>query len=193
MQIMGQLGITPNTSLISAVLVMVVARVPLVVARRFRNLERQNYVLSIASAAGFAAANCGFVAIAMFYIMGRTDMLLPMAFGTLVGSVISVFVTGRLFDSKIYPARGAWPLGAAVANSLEAGDSGGKKGFQLLQGLAVGALASILGIPAAGVGIAFIANMVTMAALAVGIVLRGIPPSFSAGLTLAIRILPRVL
>lgn len=181
MQIMGQLGITPNTSLISAVLVMVVARVPLVVARRFRNLERQNYVLSIASAAGFAAANCGFVAIAMFYIMGRTDMLLPMAFGTLVGSVISVFVTGRLFDSKIYPARGAWPLGAAVANSLEAGDSGGKKGFQLLQGLAVGALASILGIPAAGVGIAFIANMVTMAALAVGIVLRGYSTFFFRG------------
>ena len=181
MQIMGQLGITPNTSLISAVLVMVVARVPLIAAQRFRNLERQNYVLSIASAAGFSAANCGFVAFAMLYVMGRTDLILPMAFGTLVGSMITVATAGRLFDTKIFPARGAWPLGSAVASSLEAGDSGGRKGFQLLQGLAVGALSGVFGIPAAGVGIAFIANMVTMAALAVGIVLRGYVPRFFGG------------
>ncbi|MCL2217920.1 MAG: peptide transporter, partial [Defluviitaleaceae bacterium] len=41
------------------------------------------------------------------------------------------------------------------------------------QGLAVGAIASFLGIPAAGVGIAFIANMISMAALGVGMILRG--------------------
>jgi len=173
MQIMGQFGISPNTSLISAVLVMVVARIPLLAAKKFRNLERQNYVLSIASSAGFAAANCGFVAIAIMHIMGRYDLIIPMAFGTLIGSMISVFVTGRLFDSKIFPAKGAWPLGVAIANSLDAGDKGGKKGFELLQGLAVGAIASVFGIPAAGVGIVFIANMVTMAALGIGMVLRG--------------------
>ena len=176
MQIMGQFGTAPNTSLISAVLVMIVARIPLMVAKRFRNLERQNYVLSIASSAGFAAANCGFVAVAVMFIMGRNDLIIPMAFGSLIGSMISVFVVGRIFDSKIFPARGAWPLGAAIAASLEAGDEGGKKGFQLLQGLIVGAIASFLGIPAAGVGIAFIANMITMAALGAGMILRGYSP-----------------
>jgi len=173
MQIMGQFGIAPNTSLISAVLVMVVARIPLVVVSRFRNLERQNYVLSVASSAGFAAANCGFVAIATMFVLGQNGLVIPMAFGTLIGSFISVFVTGRIFDSRIFPAKGAWPLGVAVATSLEAGDKGGKKGFELLQGLAIGVVASIFGVPAAGVGIVFIANMFTMSALGVGMILRG--------------------
>ena len=173
MQIMGQFGTSPNTSLIGAVLVMVVARVPLSVAKKFRNLERQNYVISIASAAGFAAANCGFVAIAIVFILGRGDLIFPMAVGALIGSMISIFIMGRLFDSKIFPARGAWPMGQATASAIEAGDAGGKKGLELLTGLVVGAVASFFGIPAAGVGIAFIANMGSMAALGVGMILRG--------------------
>ncbi|MCL2217817.1 MAG: OPT/YSL family transporter, partial [Defluviitaleaceae bacterium] len=156
MQIMGQLGTAPNTSLIGVVLVMIVARIPLMTARRFRNPQRQNYVISIASAAGFTAANCGFVAIATMFILGKNDLIVPVAFGALVGSMISVSVIGRIFDSKIFPAGGAWPMGQAIATAIQAGDEGGKKGFQLLQGLAVGAIASFLGIPAAGVGIAFI-------------------------------------
>jgi len=173
MQIMGQFGTSPNTSLIGAVLVMIVARVPLAVAKSFRHLERQNYVLSMASAAGFAAANCGFVAIAVMFLMGRGDLIMPMAFGALIGSMLSIFIMGRLFDSKIFPATGAWPMGQAVATAIEAGDTGGKKGFQLATGLAIGAVASFFGIPAAGVGIAFIADMGAMAALGVGMILRG--------------------
>jgi len=173
MQIMGQFGMAPNTSLIGAVLVMIVARIPLAIAKSFRHLERQNYVLSIASAAGFSAANCGFVAIAIVFIMGRNDLIIPMAFGALIGSMISIFIMGRLFDSKIFPATGAWPMGQAVATAIEAGDEGGKKGFQLLTGLAAGAVASFFGIPAAGVGIAFIADMGSMAALGIGMILRG--------------------
>ena len=176
MQIMGQFGTAPNTSLIGAVLVMIVARIPFAAAQRFRNLERQNYVLSIASSAGFASANCGFIAVAVMYILGRYDLVIPMAFGSLVGSMISVFVVGRIYDSKIFPARGSWPLGAAIATALEAGDSGGKKGFQLLQGLVVGGIAAFFGVPAAGVGIAFVANMISMTALASGMVLRGYVP-----------------
>ena len=184
MQIMGQFGTTPNTSLISAVLVMVVARIPITVAQRFRNLERQNYVLSIASAAGFSAANSGFVAIAIMFVMGRDDLIIPMAFGSLIGSMISVFATGRLYDSKIFPVKGSWPLGTAIANSLEAGDEGGNKTQQLLQGLIVGAIASIFRIPAAGVGIAFIANMISMVALASGMIVRGYSASLFNGFDL---------
>ena len=173
MQIMGQFGTSPNTSLIGAVLVMIVARIPLAAAKSFRHLERQNYVLSLASSAGFTAANCGFVAVAVMFILGRNDLIVPIAIGALMGSVISIFIMGRLFDSKIFPATGAWPMGQAVASAIEAGDEGGKKGLELLVGLVVGAVASFFGIPAAGVGIAFIANMGSMAALAVGMILRG--------------------
>jgi len=106
-------------------------------------------------------------------MMGRYDLIVPMAFGALIGSMISIFVMGRLFDSRIFPATGAWPMGQAVAKTITAGDEGGKKGFQLLTGLVVGAVCGFFGIPAAGVGIAFIANMGSMAALGVGMILRG--------------------
>ena len=173
MQIMGQFGTTPNTSLIGVALVMVVARLPLAAAQRFRDTQRQNYVLSIASSAGFTAANCGFVAIATMMVLGRSDLVVPVTIGALVGSVITVYTTGKIFDSKIFPVDGAWPMGKAVATTIEAGDEGGKKGWQLFQGMLVGGVAGALGIPAAGVGIAFIANAFTMAALGVGMVLRG--------------------
>jgi uncharacterized oligopeptide transporter (OPT) family protein len=173
MQVMGQLGMAPNTSLIGAVLVMVFARIPLLLAQRFRHPERQNYVLSMASSAGFAAANCGFVAVATMFILGKDDLVVPIAVGALVGCVISIFTAGRLFDSVLFPARGAWPMGQAVATTIEAGDKGGRKAVELLQGLAVGVAASIAGVPAAGVGIAFIANMLTISALATGIIIRG--------------------
>jgi len=181
MQIMGQLGTAPNTSLIGAVLIMIFTRIPLASAKRFKNLERQNYVLSMASSAGFAAANCGFVAIATMIILGKNDLIIPVAVGALIGSMVTVFIMGKVFDSKIFPAKGAWPMGQAVATTIQAGDEGGKKGFQLLQGLVIGMAASFLGIPAAGIGIAFIANMVTMAALAVGIILRGFSASLFNG------------
>jgi len=173
MQIMGQFGTAPNTSLIGAVLVMLVARIPMLIAKKFRNLERQNYILSFASASGFAAANCGFVAIATMFMLNRNDLIIPIALGALMGSMISAATMGRIFDSKIFPAKGAWPMGVAVASTIEAGDEGGKKGFELLQGIAVGAIASFFGIPAAGVGIAFIANVITMGALATGMIIRG--------------------
>ena len=173
MQIMGQFGTSPNTSLIGAVLVMIVAKIPLAAVKSLRHLERQNYILSMASAAGFAAANCGFIAIAVMFLMGRYDLIMPMAFGALMGSMISILIMGRLFDSRVFPATGAWPMGQAVASVIEAGDEGGKKGLHLLAGLAIGVVASYFRIPAAGVGIAFIADMGAMAALGIGMLLRG--------------------
>lgn len=173
MQIMGLFGTTPNTSLIGAVLVMIVARIPIHALTRLRHKERQNYILTIASSAGFSAANCGFIAIATMFMLGRNDLIVPVAVGALIGSMLSVFVIGRIFDSKIFPARSTWPMGKAIANVIEAGDAGGKKTFELFQGIAVGSLASFFGIPAAGVGVAFIAHMLSMGALGLGMILRG--------------------
>ena len=42
------------------------------------NLERQNLLQTIASAAGFSAANCGFIAVAMLFLMGEASSILMM-------------------------------------------------------------------------------------------------------------------
>lgn len=173
MQIIGKVGTTPNTSIIGAVFAMIFARIPLTMMKKFRSLERQNYIQTMVSGAGFAAANCGFIAVAIFFVMGETSYIMPMAIGTIIGSVISVFIVGNIFDSKIFPAQGAWPPGVATAGAIQAGDEGGDKSKRLLQGLALGVIGSYFKLPVAAIGIVFIANIYSMVALGVGLVLRG--------------------
>lgn len=173
MQIIGKVGVTPNTSLIGAIVAMVLARIPLNKLKGYRNLERQNYIQTIVSGAGFSAANCAFLTLAIFYAMGETRFIIPMAIGTLLGVGVSIYVVGTLFDSSVYPAEAAWPPGVATANAIQAGDEGGKKGRRLVEGLIVGAVASHFGLPAAGIGIVFIANIFSMVALGLGLIIRG--------------------
>ncbi len=177
MQIIGKVGVTPNTSLIGAIVAMVIARVPIQSFMKFRSLERQNLIQTAVSGAGFAAANCGFLTMAIFFVMGETGYLIPMAIGSVVGVVISIFIVGLLFDSSIFPASSSWPPGVATAQAIEAGDQGGEKGARLLQGLIIGAIASHFKLPAAGIGIVFIANIFSMAALGIGLLIRGYAPT----------------
>ena len=56
MQIIARIGITPNTSIIGALLAMAIARIPIASMAKFRSLDRQNLVQTMTSAAGFGAA-----------------------------------------------------------------------------------------------------------------------------------------
>ena len=49
MQIIGKVGVTPNTSLIGAIFAMLLARIPLASMTKFRSLERQNLLQTIVS------------------------------------------------------------------------------------------------------------------------------------------------
>lgn len=190
MQIIGKVGVTPNTSLIGAIVAMVIARIPLETFSKFRSLERQNLIQTTVSAAGFSAANCGFLTMAIFFVMGETKFIMPMAIGSLVGVVISIFVVGRIYDSSIFPAEASWPPGVATAQALEAGDEGGEKGKRLLQGVILGGIASYFKLPAAGIGIVFIANIFSMAALGIGLIIRGYSGVLFNGLDLGKTYIP---
>lgn len=190
MQIIGKVGVTPNTSLIGAIVAMVVARVPLNSFMKFRSLERQNLIQTAVSGAGFSAANCGFLAVAIFFVLGETGFILPMAIGSLVGLVFSIYIVGKIFDSSIFPAESAWPPGVATAQAIQAGDEGGEKGKRLLQGLVIGVVASFFKLPAAGIGIVFIANIFAMGALGIGLLLRGYSSVIFAGLDLGTTYIP---
>ncbi|NLM03914.1 MAG: peptide transporter [Clostridiales bacterium] len=190
MQIIGKVGVTPNTSLIGAIIAMVIARIPIEVFTKFRSLERQNLIQTAVSGAGFAAANCGFLTIAIFYVMGETKFIFPMAIGSLLGVIISIFVVGRIFDSSIFPASASWPPGVATAQAIEAGDEGGEKGKRLLQGVILGAIGSYFKLPAAGIGIVFIANIFSMAALGIGLIIRGYSTTLFNGFNLGETYIP---
>ncbi|AOT71963.1 OPT/YSL family transporter [Geosporobacter ferrireducens] len=190
MQIIGKVGVTPNTSLIGAIVAMVIARIPLKSFLKFRSLERQNLLQTAVSGAGFSAANCGFLTVAIFFVLGETGFILPMAAGSLIGLIISINVVGNIFDSSIFPAEAAWPPGVATAQAIKAGDEGGEKGKRLLQGLIIGGIASYFKLPAAGIGIVFIANIFSMTALGIGLLIRGYSTTIFNGLNLGSTYIP---
>jgi uncharacterized oligopeptide transporter (OPT) family protein len=170
MTIMARIGIVPNTSIIGALVAIAVGRT---FAKQFRSLDRQNLVQTMCSAGGFGAGNAIFVPIVMVLLMGRSDLLFPMLVGATAGALIDVQIVGKIFDSPAYPASYPWPPGVATAEALIAGDEGGRKGRQLLEGVIAGIVGTYFKIPMAGVGIAFLANQYAMLALGVGLVLRG--------------------
>ena len=57
LQLLVTLGVTPNTSLVGALVAIVLARVPLAAFRRYRSIHVQNLAQSAISAATFGAAN----------------------------------------------------------------------------------------------------------------------------------------
>lgn len=138
MQIMGKVGVSANTSILGAVFAMLIARIPMTLFSNFKSKERQNYIQTIVSGAGFSAANCAFVAVAILFVMGETKAILPMAIGTIFGTVVSVYTVGALFDSPLFPAKEAWAPGVATAEVIEAGDEGGDKAKRVIQGIVVG-------------------------------------------------------
>ena len=190
MQIISRIGITPNTSIIGALLAMILARLPIAGMQAFRSLDRQNLVQTMTSGAGFAAANCTLLSVSIFYAYGDMALLIPMLLGAGIATLIGMHLVYRTFDSELFPATGSWPPGVATAQALIAGDEGGKKGRNLLVAIILGAVGSsqlfafpalgIRGLPMAGVGIAFIANVTAMVALAIGLIIRGYFPIISA-------------
>jgi uncharacterized oligopeptide transporter (OPT) family protein len=186
MQIISRLGFTPNTSIIGALLAMAVARLPFTAMKKFRSIDRQNLVQTMASAAGFGAANCTLLAVAIFYAYGDLTLVIPMLIGSGIATLIGIHLVYSVYDSELFPAAGSWPPGIATAQAINAGDEGGKKALHLLYGVLLGAIGSsklfsfpsigVAGLPMAGVGIAFIANVFAMVALALGLILRGYFP-----------------
>ncbi|HHY08549.1 MAG TPA: peptide transporter [Corynebacteriales bacterium] len=173
MQIIARIGITPNTSIIGAIVAMTLARIPLGSLIKFRSLERQNLVQTMTSGGGFAAANCGLLAVGIIYLFGEPGLVIPMLIGSTISTLVGMSFVYNVFDSDLYPGDGAWPPGVATAQAIVAGDEGGQKARRLLEGIIAGAVGTHFKLPMAGVGIVFIANIFAMASLGVGLVVRG--------------------
>jgi uncharacterized oligopeptide transporter (OPT) family protein len=183
MQIISRIGFTPNTSIIAVLLAIAVARLPFKSAQKFRSIDRQNMVQTMASASGFGAANCALLAVGIFYAYGDMSLVIPMLVGSGIAVLMGIHFVASVYDSELFPAAASWPPGVAVAQALYAGDEGGKKARHLIFGVLLGALGSsklfafpslgLNGLPMAGIGIAFIANAFAMIALALGLIVRG--------------------
>ncbi len=173
LQLITQLGITPNTSILGALLAMAAARLPLAAFRRFRSLEEQNLVQTAISGATFGAANALLLPLGVPWLLGRPDLVWPMFLGAALATLVDSWLLYRLFDSRLFPARGAWPMGVATAEALFAGDEGGRRGRILALGTVVGVGGTALGVGMSALGIALLGNPWALAMLGLGLLLRG--------------------
>ena len=206
MQLLVSLGITANTSLIGALAAMALARVPLAIFARYRSIHVQNLAQSAISSATFGAANSLLLPVGIPWLLGRPDLVLPMLAGAFFAMLLDAYLLYRMFDSRVFPATGAWPPGVAAAEAIKAGDEGGRKAVLMGIGFGTGIVASFIkiplawigfagstavsGIPMSAFGVAFIGNIWALLMFGIGLLLRGYSGQIFSGPTFA-SIIPK--
>lgn len=98
MQLITSLGITPNTSIIGALIAMLIARIPMKMFYKYRSIENQNLIQTSISAATFGAANSLLIPIGLPFVMGMPELIMPMMIGA--GSVALLQFVITLWQSK---------------------------------------------------------------------------------------------
>jgi uncharacterized oligopeptide transporter (OPT) family protein len=172
MQLVTTLGVTPNTSIIGALIAMLIARIPLKVLGKFRSIHRQNIVQTSISSATFGAANSLMIPIGIPFLIGRSDLVIPLLIGVSFAMIVDSAILYNVFDSEVFPASGAWPPGVATAESILAGDKGGKRAGILGIGTIVGVIGSFLHIPMSAFGISFIGNIWALSMFGIGLLIN---------------------
>ncbi|MFJ5368098.1 OPT/YSL family transporter [Bosea sp. CER48] len=206
MQLLVSLGITANTSLIGALAAMALARVPLAIFARYRSIHVQNLAQSAISSATFGAANSLLLPVGIPWLLGRPDLVLPMLAGAFFAMLLDAYLLYRMFDSRVFPATGAWPPGVAAAEAIKAGDEGGRKAVLMGVGFGTGVVASFIkiplawigfagstavtGIPMSAFGVAFIGNIWALLMFGIGLLLRGYSGQLFSGPAFA-NIIPK--
>ncbi|AEM81520.1 membrane protein [Streptomyces violaceusniger] len=182
------LGVSPNTAVIGALVAMLIGRIPVGVLTRMRSKHRQNLVQSAISGSTFAAANSLLTPIAVPFALGRNDLVWPMLGGAVIGLAVDSWVLYRVFDSKLLPATGSWPAGIAAAETIKAGDTGGRKAAILGAGAVIGFVGALFKLPTSAAGVGFLGNIWALAMFGVGLTVGQYAPEF--GFDLGARHVP---
>lgn len=171
------IGISANTSVIGALIAMIIGRISFFGLAKMRDINRQNLAQSAISGATFAAANSLLTPIAVPFAFGRSDLVGPMLVGASMGLLIDAWILYKSFGSRFLPADAAWPPGVAAAETILAGDKGGKRALLMAAGGAIGVGASFFGLPMSAAGVALIGNVWALGMFAVGLLVSQYAPA----------------
>ncbi|MEC0369691.1 OPT/YSL family transporter [Paenibacillus chibensis] len=171
-QIVTTLGVTPNTAIIGALVAMLIARIPVAAFKKYKSVHRQNLVQTSISSATFGAANSLFIPIGIPFVLGETKLIIPMLIGAALAMFVDSALLYKLFDSKLFPASGTWAPGVATAESIIAGDKGGKRAGLLGVGTVIGLIGSYFHISMSAFGVAFIGNIWALGMFGIGLLIR---------------------
>jgi uncharacterized oligopeptide transporter (OPT) family protein len=176
MHLVTTLGISANTSVIGALVAMLIGRVGIWGFGRFRDTNRQNLAQTAISSATFGAANALLTPIAIGWAFGRADLVWPLLIGAAAGLAVDSWVLFKTFGSRFLPATAAWPPGVASAETIKAGDQGGRRAKILIGGGVLGAAIAWLGLSASAAGVALIGNVMALLMFGVGLMINQYSP-----------------
>lgn len=171
LELLTRVGVTPNTAIIGAIVAMGVARIPLSACARFRSLDRQNLMQTVISSATFGGANAVLLPMGVPWLLGRMELVPAMFLGACLGMFIGGLLLYRLYDTRAYPASGAWPPGVATAECMIAGDQGGRRAVLLALGAGVGTAGRFFGLPMDIWGTCWIGNIWALTMFALGLLI----------------------
>lgn len=175
-QLITRVGITPNSSVIGAMIALSLARIPVAALQGVGDLNRQNLLQTVISGATFGGANALLLPIGIPWLLGRSDLIPAMLGGAALALVIDATILYRVFDSRTFPAGGLWPSGVATSEVLIAGDEGGRRARLLVAGGVAGGSGQLLGIPMDVFGVCWIGNAWALTMFAVGLLVRAYAP-----------------
>lgn len=177
LELITRLGISTNTSIIGALVAILVSRIPLAFLRKYSDIYRQNLLQTTISGATFGAANALLLPIGIPWLLGRFDLVIPMFIGAVLGTLMDVTMLYWLFDTRVFPAKHPWPPGIATAETIFAAAKGGKRARYLVYGGVAGAgLRYFFKIPADILGVSWIGNIWALTMFGIGLLVRGYFP-----------------
>ncbi|TVQ37269.1 MAG: OPT family oligopeptide transporter [Spirochaetaceae bacterium] len=172
-ELITRVGITPNTSVIGAIVAIGVARIPVSILIRLKSVHRQNLLQTVISGATFGGANGLLLPIGIIWLFGRPDLVPVLFIGVLIGLIVDMSILYKVYDTPSFPGSGIWPPGVAAAETIIAGDVGGKRALTLVAGAVVGGTGSFFGIPMDIFGVCWIGNIWALTMFGVGLLIRG--------------------
>ena len=173
LELMTRVGVNQNTSIIGALIAVVLSMIPGKVFRRFKNIHAQNLVQTSISGASYAAANAMILPIGIPVLMGRPDLLFPVLIGVTLATIVDGFLVYKVFDSPMFAATNPFPSGIATSETILALANRGKRSLLLFVGMGAGIAGKAAGIPMDLFGVSWFANLLAMMAFALGSIAKG--------------------
>lgn len=174
MELIVRLGISANTSIIGALVAVLIGFIPMKTFEGFKNIHRQNLVESAISAATFGAGNALLLSMGILWLLGaEKNTVIAMFVGSAIGMIVDATMIYWVFDTPAFPANEAWPPGVATSETILAVAGGGKRALILIVSGIVGAIGQSLKIPMDVFGIAWIGNKWALLMFGIGLLIRG--------------------
>lgn len=135
MELIVRFGLSTNSSIIGALIAVIIGMIPLKFTRQFKNIHTQNIIETGISCATFGAGNVLMVCVSVIWVFDRPEMCTGILVGGVIAFLIDITMMYWMFDTPLMGANEAWPIGIATAETILAAAELGKKAVLLITGI----------------------------------------------------------